>query len=429
MLVLACACGPKAPRDPTPAPETAEGPPPPAHAVPNAVVAAIPVEAFATAIAVSPDGRRAYATVAGAILVIDTATARVIRTIATGDTPHAIVLSRDGSRGYAVDLLQRELWIVDLAAARVSSRIPLGEPSRPVLRPGVALSPDDRVVYVTIGQAPGQGFDTLRIVDTLTGETSQRGLDFHPGQLVVDRSGLLWITGCAGLCSSGTLRLIQPGGIGTIAKIELPSIPAGIALTPGGRSAIVANGRAGSASIFDVPARSLDAVVPTGAEPVGVAFSPDGQRAYVTTFQSGELAAIDLATRRVVATATLSASPRAIAYVTHSAPVISVVDLTRLASRGRSGAAPRPAILARERAARSVARELEGVVGPFAGAQGVGRACLRTRGAVGVVKALPETEGSTGMTGATAAPPSGSSALPSAVQASSGTFQPPPSAR
>jgi YVTN family beta-propeller protein len=337
LLLLGSACSPRAARDRAAAP-VAEPSPPPAHVVANAVVATIPTKGFGTAIAVSPDGSRAYVTVQGGVHVIDTAAARVTRTIATGDTPHAIALSRDGSRGYAVDLLQQDFWILDLGAGRVSSRLSLGARSTPVLRPGVALSPDGRTAYVTVSQRQGQGFDTLQIIDTQGGGTRQRGLDFHPGQLAADASGLLWITGCVGLCSDGTLHLIDPAGIGAIAKIDLPSIPGGIALTPGGRRAIVANGLAGSVSIFDVAKRSLLATIPIGAEPLGVAASPDGRRIYVTTFQSAALSAIDVATNHVVATAPLGEGPRAIAvspdgtraYVTHSSQKVSVVDLARL---------------------------------------------------------------------------------------------------
>jgi YVTN family beta-propeller protein len=336
VFLLLCACSPRAARK-------AGGPPPAAtpvepRVVGDAVVAKIPTRGFGTAIALSPDGTRAYVTVQAAVLVIDTAAGRVVRTIETGGTPHAIVLSRDGSRGFAVDLLQQDLWILDLSAARVSSRVPLGARSAPVLRPGVALSADGRTAYVTVSQPEGQGFDTIRMIDADGGGTKQRGLDFHPGALVVDKTGLLWITGCVGLCSDGTLHLIDPGGIGAIAKIDLPSIPGGIALSPGGRRAFVANGLAGSVSVFDVPTRSLVAAIPVGAEPLGVAASSDGRRAYVTTFQSGDLSAIDLATNQVVAVAALGKNPRAIAvspdgrraYVTHSSPVVSVVDLTRL---------------------------------------------------------------------------------------------------
>ena len=336
LLLLSCGCGPKAAREQASAPEPT--PAPPARAVEKAVLATIPLPAFGTAIALSPDGRRAYVTVQGGIVVVDTGAGRVARTIATGDTPYAITLSADGSRGYAVDLGQQELLILDLVGGRVSGRIALGPPSRPALGPGVGLAPNGGTAYATIGRPEGQGYDMLRIVDTASGDTSQRGLDFHPGPLVVARDGLLWIAGCVGRCSDGSLRIIDPSAIGTIAKIDLASLPGAIAMSPGGRRVVVANGRAGSVSVFDAPTRSLVAVIPVGAEPAGVAASPDGQRVYATTLQSGELVAIDVATSRVVATAQLGQSPRAIAvspdglraYVTHSTPVVSVVDLTRL---------------------------------------------------------------------------------------------------
>jgi YVTN family beta-propeller protein len=230
------------------------------------------------------------------------------------------------------------MWVLDLVGARVARTIPLGARRTPALRPGIALGAGGLTAYVSISQPSGQGFDTLQIVDTSSGAVTQRGLDFHPGALTVDRQGLLWIAGCTGLCADGTLRVIDPAGIGAIAKIPLPSVPGGLALTPGGERVLVANGLAGSVSVFDVTARSRIATIRVGAEPLGVAAAPGGRTAYVTSFAAGLLSAIDVATDAVVATARVAPSPRAVAvsadgrraYVTHSTPLVSVVDLTRL---------------------------------------------------------------------------------------------------
>lgn len=338
--LLASACAARIPPAPSDgAPEAAGASSSPAS-VEDAVVAEIPIQGFGTAIALSPDGSRAYVTISGAVVVLDTTANRVVSSIATGDTPHAIAISPDGKLGYAVDLTQHEMWVLDLVGARVARTVTLGARRTPALRPGIALSADGSTAYVTISQPEGQGFDTLQIVDLASGTVKQRGLDFHPGALAADRSGLLWITGCTGLCADGTLHLIDPKGIGAIAKKPLPSVPGGLALTPGGKRLFVANGLAGSVSVFDVPTRSLVATVRVGAEPLGVAAAPGGRLAYVTSFAAGTLAAIDVATTAVVATAKVGNGPRAIAvspdgrrgYLTHSTSIVSVVDLSRLAS-------------------------------------------------------------------------------------------------
>jgi YVTN family beta-propeller protein len=306
----------------------------------GAVIATIPTTAFGTGIALSPDGSRAYVATTAEIQVIDTAAAKRISSIRTGDNPYGITLSADGSRGYAVDLTQQMVWVLDLKGGTIVRSVRIGPPRTPALRPGIALSRDGRTAYATISRLEGQGFDTLQLVDAATGSTSQRVFNMHPGQLVVDRNGRLWVAGCLGLCSQGTLHVIDLSQPGSLARFDLPSVPAGIALTPDGSRVYVANGLAGSVTAVDVQSRTKIGDVRVGAEPLGIAVSPDGRTAYVTNFASGTLSAIDVATNTVTASASIGESPRAIAispdgkraYVTHSTQKISIVDLTRLGS-------------------------------------------------------------------------------------------------
>lgn len=311
----------------------------PTAAAGGAVVATVPIDAFGTGIAIGRDGTRAYVCAGDAVLVVDVAAREVVGKIVTGDMPYAIALSADGTRGYAVDLQQREMWILDLAGSSVVRKVGFGGPRRPVLRPGVAVSADGATAYATISQPEGAGFDLLEIVDTTSGARTQRALDFHPGQLVAAPSGgLLWIAGCRGLCSDGTLHGVDPARRGDAAKVTLPSVPGGLALAPDGSRAYVANGLGASVSVVDLSSHAVVADVRVGAEPLGVAASPDGRRVYVTSFQSNTLSAIDTASNAVIAEARVGASPRAIAvtpdgrfaWVTHSTARISIVDLAKL---------------------------------------------------------------------------------------------------
>jgi YVTN family beta-propeller protein len=204
----------------------------------------------------------------------------------------------------------------------------------------VALSADGKTAYATISRLEGQGFDRLELVDVASGSKSQRVFNMHPGQLVVDSNGRLWVAGCLGLCSQGTLHVIDLSQEGPLARFDLPSVPAGIAITPDGSRVYVANGLAGSVTAVDAQSRTKLGDVRVGAEPLGIAVSPDGGTAYVTNFASGTLSAIDVATNTVTASAPVGESPRAIAispdgkraYLTHSTQLVSIVDLTKLGS-------------------------------------------------------------------------------------------------
>jgi len=306
---------------------------------PSAVVATIPVSDFGTGIALTPDGTRAYVAAGAKVLVIDTATNQVASTINVGDMPYAVAMSPDGMRVYAIDLMQREVWMIDTTSNSVVRRVDLGEPRRPVLRPGVAVSPDGTKVYATLSQPEGAGADLLYTIDAVTGAKEQRSLDFHPGQLVAGKDGrLVWVAGCRGMCSDGALHGIDPANPGQAIQLTLPTVPGGVDVSPDGARVYVTNGLDASVSVADVGAQRIVTSVRVGAEPLGVTTSPDGTRVYVTNFQSNTLTVIDTATNTVAGQLEVGPTPRAIAitpdgrhaYLTHSTPQVSVVDLSQV---------------------------------------------------------------------------------------------------
>ncbi len=254
--------------------------------------------------------------------------------------PYALAMSPDGSHLHAMDLLQQAVWFLDAASGEIVRRVPLGAPRRPVLRPGVAVSPDGATVYATVSE-PG-GPDLLHAIDTATGARTQRALPFHPGPLVADGE-LLWISGCVGVCSAGALYGVRPSDPGDLTMIPLPSVAGGIVLAPDGRRAYVASSLTGSVAVVDLAQRTVAAEVHVGADPLGIAPSPDGRAVYVTSFQANTLSAIDAAADAVIATVRLDRTLRAIAvtpdgryaWVTHATPEVSVVDLTRVAPASR----------------------------------------------------------------------------------------------
>jgi YVTN family beta-propeller protein len=314
------------------------GAPPPSAAV----VARIPIRTFATGVTITPDASRAYVSTSAEVIAIDAAQRTVAATFELGNVPYQTALSPDGRRGYVVDLLQQLVWFLDLPSGTVANKIWLGHPGTPVLRPGIAVAPDGSRVYVSISAPTGAAEDSLRVFDAATGQETNRPLDFHPGQIALSRDGRrLWVTGCHGLCSDGVVHVLDPASFAKLAEVTLPSVPGGIALSPDGMTAWIANGLAGSVSAVDLGSQSVVATVGVDAEPLGVATSPDGSRVWVTCFATGTLVAIDPATRAVVARGGVGPSPRAIdltpdgrsAWLTHSDAYVSVVDLSRIPPR------------------------------------------------------------------------------------------------
>ena len=146
---------------------------------------------FPVGLAVSPDGQRIYAVfsqsvlidiqgenpVKGNVSVIDTATNKVINTIAVN--PGGVAVSPDGANLYVADFLTGSVSVIDTAANAVTGSYRVG--SDPI---GVAVTPDGTHAYVTnsdsnsisvIGLAPagtkGDG-GTAQYTVTMAGSTA-----------------------------------------------------------------------------------------------------------------------------------------------------------------------------------------------------------------------------------------------------------------
>lgn len=117
--------------------------------------------------------------------------------------------------------------------------------------------------------------------------------------------------------------------------IPVGTDPQGIALTPDGTRAYVANRASNTVSVIDTATDTVIQTIPTGVAPVFVASSPDGTRVFVTVNTDGLLSVIDTATNTIVADVPVGAGASAVgvtpdgtrAYVSvQNADLVSVVD-------------------------------------------------------------------------------------------------------
>lgn len=303
-----------------------------------AVVATIPLADFGTDVKLSPDGKLAYVAMTDKIQVVDTASRSVTRTITTGDVPYRMAITRDGSTAYAMDLMQRCLMQVDLAGGKLVRRIDVDEPQRPALRPDVVLVADESQAIVTISD--NGGADQLTVVD-LKGKAPNKshGVDFHPGPLAKSADGgTLYVAGCHGFCSDGTVHALSLPAMTPLGRTALPTLPGDMVRSGDGNGLWVTNGLGAGITSVDPVAGSSGPSIHTDAGSIGVAVSPDRRRVYVTNFDAGTLSVVDPAAGRTLNTVPVGRSPRAIAlsadgstaWVTHSIPLLSVVDTRKL---------------------------------------------------------------------------------------------------
>ena len=197
------------------------------------IAADIPLPQCPNTLAFSPDGQFAYTpSVAGPVSVIDTAKRSVIASITVSTGQYDIALSRDGRWLYAADVGDANLTVIDTRNAKAVRQITLN--SIPF---AIVLAPDGRHAFVTTGSSTASieeiDLDTDKVVAMIPPVVSSttNGLAISSnGKVLYDvdyDAQTVWLY--------NTQEQSQIGGITPF------SYPLGIALSPDGFFAYVAN--------------------------------------------------------------------------------------------------------------------------------------------------------------------------------------------
>jgi DNA-binding beta-propeller fold protein YncE len=181
-----------------------------------------------------------------AIAVIDPRSLKMIGKVPTGQAEsHMLAITRDGRRGYTANVGPGTVSVLDLAARKLVTVIPVsGETQR------IALSVDDKLVFTADQKQP-----RLAVIDTATNKVTT------------------WV--------------------------ELPSTGYGTAPTPDGRWLVVALPNTRQVAVVDLKSMRVAQTIDVPAAPQEVLIRPDGRVAYVSCNTSGKVAAIDTSTWKV----------------------------------------------------------------------------------------------------------------------------------
>lgn len=253
----------------------------------------------AGAIAISPDGTRAYVANNGAnrVFVIDTATNSIVgNPISVGSSPLGLALSPDGSRLYVPNYNEESVGVVDTATgALVGSPIAVGKEPE-----GVALTPDGSRAYVT-----NTGAGSVSVIDTATAKTI--GLPIPVG------TSPIGIT----ISADGTRAYVSNFGSNSVSVIDtatnmtvglpIPVVgpnPLSLAVTPDGSRVYVGNFNGKTVSVIDTAtSKEVGTAIETGMQPRTVSTSPDGAKVYVGNAGANNVSVVGTATNSVLGSA------------------------------------------------------------------------------------------------------------------------------
>ena len=218
-------------------------------------------------VAVSPDGRRLYVASedTGRLVVMDARQGGVLASLPVGGEPEGVAVSPDGTIAYATSEEDHTVAVVETAAPRVRSRVRVG------LRPRNAVfTSDSRRAFV-----PGENDATVAAIDVaadrVTASIRLEGENFRPmGVALSPNDRALFVTTGRGR----TLVRLDASTLAVTGRVEVGERPWGVAISPDGRFAFTANGPSNDVTIVDAQSMRVVARVPAGERPWGVVALP-----------------------------------------------------------------------------------------------------------------------------------------------------------
>jgi YVTN family beta-propeller protein len=193
-----------------------------------------------------------------------------------------VAITPDGTHAFVTNQFDNTVSVIDTANNKVVATIPVGS-----FATGVAITP--------AGTHPTEPVDRR-----------------HPTSAYVTNQ------------LDGTVSVIDTANNTVVATIPVQVDPSGVAITPDGTRAYVAN-TAGNdqanqfdrtVSMINTARNTVVATILVGFGPNGVTVTPNGTGAYVTNSIDGTVSVIDIASNKVVATIPVGNFPLAVAFAT-----------------------------------------------------------------------------------------------------------------
>ncbi|MGB5526707.1 MAG: YncE family protein [Gemmatimonadota bacterium] len=224
--------------------------------------------------------------------IVDVSTGQILKTLPTGEGPHEVVVSSDGSMAVVTDYGARSggntLTVIDVPGLAVARTIDLGEHRRPH---GIDFMPGEQVVAVTTEQS-----GHVVLVNVQTGEI----ISALPTE--GDVSHMLAIPGSADLIYTSDIRdatvtEIEVARGASIRKFKVPVTPEAVGVTPDGSEVWVGSNDLGVVSVVDTESGEVTQALEGFGWPYRIVFSEDGETALLPDLRGNELRIVDVESR------------------------------------------------------------------------------------------------------------------------------------
>ena len=264
----------------------------------DSVLGQVQVELFPTTIGLTPDGQFAFVANSdfhgdhprvNVVSVVHTPTMNKITDIPACDMPHGVKVNRAGTRIYVSCMHSDELLQLDAGTFRVARRVKTGEG------------------HATSGTSPAHQGDVAPLGGGVVKECSPTFVSVSPD----DKR--LYVA-----CNYGNnIQVLDAASLTLIKEVPVGKGAYNVEPSPDGKLILVTNKKEQSVSLVDAGKLIEVARIPTSKKIVhGIAYAPDGRLAYVSSesvgSDPGAVDVIDLRKRKLVGTIAIPGQPTGI---------------------------------------------------------------------------------------------------------------------
>ena len=243
------------------------------------------------------------------LAIVDPSTGRVLGKVATGEGPHEVAVSADGSSAfvtnYGAQTPGNTISVIDLASRKEVRRVDLA----PLVRPHGIMVADAKVYFTAEANRLVARYDPAsNRVDWLFG-TGQAGTHM----VFVSEDGAKLVTTNIG---SDSITIMERGTnplAWNQVVVPVGKGPEGFDLSPDGRTLWAAHSRDGGVSVIDLATQKVVHTIDAATKRSNrLKFTPDGRLALISDLEGGELVVVDVLARKVTKRLPLGKMPEGI---------------------------------------------------------------------------------------------------------------------
>ena len=243
--------------------------------------------------------------------IIDPGSMKVVAKVATGDSPHEVVLSADGKTAFVANYGAQQpgstISVIDIATAKELRRVDLA----PLMRPHGLQMIAGKIYFTAETNRIIARYDPVaNKVDWLMG-TGQNASHMIVGS--ADQKRFYTANIASDSVTSFEFVNVPPAG-SKITHVTIGKQPEAIDLSPDGKEVWAGLNAEGAIDVVDTATNKFKEKIAIGGRPYRVRFTPDGKFVVNSMVASKELLIIDAATKKEVKRIKLESVPLGIAF-------------------------------------------------------------------------------------------------------------------